>query len=651
MSGPILGGFVLSLFLMDKKRRNKRVVWLMLGSGVLALLLMAPLAAPLVRDQLARDSSSEVDVLELEGVTDLLAYVIRPGTYNYYWRDREFRLPLEYPYQNIAASFNYVPFIGYLTLFLAVYGAIRRWRQALLWVLLAAAYFLLALGSTLTIDAVPYAAIPMPYRLLLDSVVDVLIRRPHRLNLFLSLPVAMLVTWAMVDIRQLVDARFERWKPWLATVVTVAMGLIILGENPIRPFPTTSTEIPEWYDALAEEPGEFGIVELPTYERGFDKLYMFYQTHHGKPISGGHVSRLPAEADAFRESVPFLRPMLTQDSWLVQPEQWVDFAEVDVTRQLRQLAEGGIRYVVINKSLLNAGNLQRWQDWVTIRPIYEDEMVLVYGTAPELGEAFDINQSLGEGIGFIQTAYQPKEANQGGRVKVDVRWAAESMPAGDYWVCFALVDDKGSEEVRACQEIAEGFPTSKWQENEVVRGSYVIEVEEDLAPGDYQLVLYLAEDGEQVTGKTAVLGPLQVHPFQPEHDASICWERELCLRGYDLVVGGNSVELTPYWQARQALEDSYKLFVHLVDLDSGAVVAQVDTIPREWMYPTDIWEAGEIVRDPIVLNLDSATAGDYAILLGWYNIDSGERLRTCPEGQCEPGAADVYEVTELEVTE
>ncbi len=649
MSAPILIGYVFYLFISDKVKRTRRVVVLLLGGGLLAMLLMAPLAAPLIRDQLSRESSNEVDVVELEGGTDLLSYVISPETYNHYWQDAIFRLPLEYPYQNIAASFNYVPFLGYLTLLLALYGTIKKWKKSWFWALLALVYFLLALGPTLTIDAAQFAQVPVPYRLLVDSLIDVLIRRPHRLNLFLSLPVAMLVSWAVVDLIEIVDGRFPQRGPWLAATTAAILGLVILWENPIRPFPTTSTDIPAWYQQLAVEPEQFGILELPTYERGFDKLYMFYQTQHGKPISGGHVSRLPVDADAFRASIPFLRPMLRQDSWLVQPEEWVDFAEVDVARQFRELAEANIRYVVVNKNLLNEGNLERWQDWVTMRPSYEDETVLVYTTTSELGAAMEINQDFAGGIGLYKWAFQPIEANQAGTLKLDLRWASEKAPDVDYEVCVSLINSQGVEGLRQCKEIAPGFPTSQWAANEMVRGSYVLPLDGTIEPGMYDLALFLSVDGDQQVGETAVLGAVQVHPFQPQFDSTTCWDDKICLQGFDIQQSLEALELTTFWQAEKVLDSSNKLFVHVVDQDSGEVVAQIDTIPRRWTYPTDIWEVGEIVRDPLILSLENVVPGNYSITLGWYNVDSGERLHVCSSGACNGDAADVHELTGIEV--
>ncbi len=79
MSAPILGAYVLYLFLTDKNGRTQRNVGLFLLAGALAVILMVPLAAPLVRDQLSRDDTVEVTVDEREGVTDLLSYVIPPA--------------------------------------------------------------------------------------------------------------------------------------------------------------------------------------------------------------------------------------------------------------------------------------------------------------------------------------------------------------------------------------------------------------------------------------------------------------------------------------------------------------------------------------------------------------------------------------------
>ncbi len=377
---------------------------------------------------------------------------------------------------------------------------------------------------------------------------------------------------------------------------------------------------------------------------------MFYQTQHGKPISGGHISRMPAGADAFRESIPFLEPLLRQDTWLVQPEEWVDFAEVDVTRQFRELAEANIRYVVVNKTLLPEGIVDRWRDWATFEPAYEDDILLVYQTLPEAGTDFVIRQPLADGIGLLRASYDPMEANQAGIVKIDARWASEKAPARNYDVCFSLRNTEGHQTTIDCVEIVPGFSTSSWEANEVVRGSYQLPLAADIESGDYGLELFLAGDDLQPVGETAVLGNIHVHPFQPLNETAVCWAEKICLRGYDLQQKQGKLDLVSYWQAPQEIEESFKLFVHLVDLAGGEVVAQSDSLPRNWTYPTDIWEMGEIIRDPVSLSIEGLAAGQYAVELGWYDVKNGERLLACPTGNCDQETAKNYQLTLVDLS-
>jgi hypothetical protein len=71
---------------------------------------------------------------------------------------------------------------------------------------------------------------------------------------------------------------------------------------------------------------------------------------------------------------------------------------------------------------------------------------------------------------------------------------------------------------------------------------------------------------------------------------------------------GDPIKATLYWRALQPLDRSYVEFIHLVD-EQGIVVAQRDTWPGRGMYPTTLWQPGEVIADPLVLHL---RAGAYA---------------------------------------
>jgi len=65
--------------------------------------------------------------------------------------------------------------------------------------------------------------------------------------------------------------------------------------------------------------------------------------------------------------------------------------------------------------------------------------------------------------------------------------------------------------------------------------------------------------------------------------------------------------------------------VHVLNAE-GRLVAQDDSIPALWTYPTSEWKAGEAVVDFHQFELDaSLPPGDYTLQAGLYDPDSGAR--------------------------
>ena len=654
MSAPILLAYGIYLFYREEESRSRQTAVLVLLTLGLGALLMAPLAAPVVLDQFGRSGPEAVAVAEADdGVTDLVSYVMPPNLYRTIWN--EIPDPLPYPewepYHRISASAYYVPFIGLATLALALYGLWRQWSQTWFWLLVALGIMLMALGPQLAFNGQRFSALPMPYSILTDSLLDALIRRPHRLNNFLGLPVAMMAAWGTADLLSRIQDRWPNGRGSLYSLLTtLLLGALILWENPIPPIPTTDTAVPQWYSDLAQNDETFAVLELPFHNRGFDKLYMYYQTTHGKPILTGHVSRLPQEAFGFIDSVPFLEPFKSTYTWNVVEESWVDFEDKDVTRQFELLAAENVRYVVLNKQLIAEGFIQRWRDWVTFDPVYEDDEVLVYKTRPQAGTDYDIANPMIDGIGAIRASLAPLEANQAGVVKADIRWASDAQPGADYQACFTIKDDHGAAAGTICDQPLAGWPTSDWGANAVARGRHVIPIDESLPPGAYSIEMALVESGEQEpAGEIVTAGDIVVASFDPQQMTGLCWEGDLCLRGYDLSQNPGQLDLDLFWQAAAGVEESYKRFVHVVDPQDGRVMAQSDAIPREWTYPTDIWEPNEVVADRLSLPLDGVEPGSYELRTGWYTVDGGRTIPACPNGDCAEETAGYQFLTSLSI--
>lgn len=91
------------------------------------------------------------------------------------------------------------------------------------------------------------------------------------------------------------------------------------------------------------------------------------------------------------------------------------------------------------------------------------------------------------------------------------------------------------------------------------------------------------------------------------------------------------LRVTLLWRAQEKTDERYKVFAHLEDAQ-GVRRGQADSEPLFGLYPTDRWHAGEIVRDYVDLDLPPGLpAGRYALKVGLYNEDSGQRL-LLPDG-------------------
>lgn len=111
---------------------------------------------------------------------------------------------------------------------------------------------------------------------------------------------------------------------------------------------------------------------------------------------------------------------------------------------------------------------------------------------------------------------------------------------------------------------------------------------------------------------------------------------------------GGELRLELEWESLVASDESFHVFVHLVD-ESGQRIAQRDGQPVLWMRPTSSWVPGETIVDRYAFLLgDDLAPGSYTLRVGLYRPKDGVRLRTSPPtredsvviGPFEIGAAD-----------
>jgi len=97
--------------------------------------------------------------------------------------------------------------------------------------------------------------------------------------------------------------------------------------------------------------------------------------------------------------------------------------------------------------------------------------------------------------------------------------------------------------------------------------------------------------------------------------------------GGNVVSPGDKLAVTLYWEGLQPIERDYSVFVHLLG-EHDLVVAQRDTYPGRGLWPTSLWQPGQVIADTVILAIPrSAYTPDRAqIEVGMYDFSSGERL-------------------------
>jgi hypothetical protein len=618
MAAPLVGLYVLFVLINEKATRTWQILKLLLMIIVVTGLCLLPLAAPLLVSQITRTYPQDLFVDEKLYVTDLLGFVV-PSRYHPLWGQQA----LGWSWQ-LAGNMSYVPFLGFTTLALSIFGVLGAWCKARFWLIAALFYGIMALGPYLMINGHP-TEIPLPYVLIEEWFLVQVIRHPERLNVMLSIPMALLAGLGVTVLFR------RKWLQVHKNLVTCGLCLLIVAEYIIA-FPTLELSTPTWYESVAQEPGEFAILDVPMHLRFiYDKQYMHYQATHQRPIVEGHVSRPPREAFDFIENTPILQSIREQRS---PPE---DIG--DVSQQMLLLDDADVRYLVLHKQFLRDSHETAWRRWLAVTPAYEDDEIIVYRTGPILlGEDFSMSETMLEAdgyptMGLIQANYAPTHAEQGGWIIVEIWWGSGAPIANDYSACLNLEAGNGSSISVHCEQISPDRPTSQWQANEIMRTQHLFQVKPEWSSGDYKLTLTLKDEEGLKDGHEAILGDLVLegldHTFSAPSPTVVIeanWQDLIRLSGFDKTESGETLDLILYWQALEDLDTSYKIFLHMTDGDTGELVKQIDFIPQSWTNPTDWWIAGEYITDPISLPLSDLPGGEYQVWLGIYDPDTGERL-------------------------
>jgi hypothetical protein len=112
---------------------------------------------------------------------------------------------------------------------------------------------------------------------------------------------------------------------------------------------------------------------------------------------------------------------------------------------------------------------------------------------------------------------------------------------------------------------------------------------------------------------------------EPEH-SEVLFGDQILLSGYAFNAEGRYLNLLLVWENAERVDAAIKPFIHVLD-SNGEIVAQNDLAPVGDFSPASDWPPGSVVRDLHGLVLPADASGEYQARIGWYDPDTGERLR------------------------
>ncbi len=123
----------------------------------------------------------------------------------------------------------------------------------------------------------------------------------------------------------------------------------------------------------------------------------------------------------------------------------------------------------------------------------------------------------------------------------------------------------------------------------------------------------------------------------PTHTTSFVLGNAVRLVGYDVLADGfrpgGDVTVTLYWESLRPVETDYTVFTQLLGPD-WQLHGQVDRQPVYGQWPTSRWQPGQRFIDKFVVRIsETAPASEYLILVGLYDLTTGQRLPVVAGGE------------------
>lgn len=536
-------------------------------------------------------------------------------------------------------------YVGIVALALVLIGVVTcKAARPWLWVALGALLF--ALGPLLKWrdDPVVFRVeniesyVTLPWAALQDLPVLKDTRTPGRFG------GAVALAWgALVSIGAGVALRRVRWQA-VQFVVAVLLGVVILLEYQLFwPYSTGSADQGDHFVQLAQMDDVEAVYNYPALNPTAQMQAMYQQTIHGKPMVAGQLYRLSPQDPALLHVIDAAIDGTAVA--IVAPEPKPTAMPEEVLPHLLNVA-GADRLIVHKRFVPDAAELIARLRNILGDPEFEDDWHAAF-VVPEssalqeelilLVPAQDEWRAAGPTIPTGTVEHFSVFGDQG------TWYVYTTAPSNQLWYrlvhnhvdqrLIVYLDDR----VMWAGDVRYGYAILRFWERP---GFHTLRFEtlDGCDPYPFEAVCFGAEVDtlcEHVDPPLCISAGVAPWEWLPREkyigDGSpqvleVQLDHGVRLRGYNLAFrddGTDRVSVELFWGADHALPESYALFVHVADPVTGVPAAQYTGFPA---LLTNEWDGGADWVSSVSVNIEDLPPGEYAINVGWFIPETGERL-------------------------
>ncbi len=236
----------------------------------------------------------------------------------------------------------------------------------------------------------------------------------------------------------------------------------------------------------------------------------------------------------------------------------------------------------------------------------------------------------------------------GDTIDISTFWRGLRTMSRPYVVTLYLLDHLLAAQKQMDGLLVHSYFNVLWAPGEAVNEVYRLPIDPKIQPGLYtiQFSMYYHDTSGKLEflpvttavnpepGDRLYLGQIRIldpaHAQSPSQLLTVELGEQIQLLGFDLsseqLSRTKPLHLTLYWQSIDHPTTNYTVFTQLIGPD-GQVWGQQDNQPQGGRYPTTAWVIQDRVADRYELFLrEAAPAGQYRLLVGMYDLATGQRL-------------------------